>query len=161
MLMRCLLVMFCALLPSAWAGPSLSFAGRYGHTATASLEDVVWIVEEDGARWRITRTTDDEVALAQRLSAHGRAAFWSRMGWPDATSTGADCLTWGDKPGSLADLLADTPPVPAPSGDDYGHAVLCHLSPEARAGIDWLASNTSAWFYYDPMAGVMEAHRLP
>ena len=61
---------------------------------------------------------------------------------------------------SLQDLLADTPPAPLAAADDYGLGVLCHVPAPARSRIDWLAGNASDWFYYDPVAGVMEVRWL-
>ncbi len=159
------LLLLLALPLSALASGPAPFAGRYGHDATASADDVVWIVQAAGAQWRVVLATDGEIAPAQRLLMRGRAAFWARMGWPTDSSADADCLSWGEKPGSLDDLLedlrADTPPAPPAPGEDHGHAVLCHVPPAARARIDWIADNASDWFYYDPMAGVMEVRRLP
>lgn len=149
-----------ALSSNAFAGESVSFAGDYGHGATRDAGEVVWRVQETGAEWRLTSTGDGGVVDAHRLGERGRAAFWNRMGWPVDTSPGADCLTWGTKPASLDDLLADAPPAPAEPGDDYGEGVLCHVPSTARARIDWLAGNGSDWFYYDAMAGVTEARRL-
>lgn len=149
-----------ALSPLAGAGEPVSFAGDYGHGATHDANEVVWRVQDAEAGWRLTSTGDGEVVDARRLGPRGRAAFWTRMGWPVDSSDGADCLTWGEKPASLDDLLADTPPTPAAPGDDYGLGVLCHVPPTQRARIDWLAGNGSDWFYYDTMAGVMELRRL-
>ena len=154
--LACLLVTASAAL----AREPDSFAGDYGHGATHDADEVVWRVQEAGTGWRLTSTGDGEVVAAHRLGKQGRAAFWSRMGWPVDSSHDASCLTWGEKPASLDDLLADAPPAPAPPGDDYGQGLLCHVPPTARARIDWLAGNASDWFYYDPMAGVMETRRL-
>jgi len=142
------------------ANESLSFAGDYGHGATHDANDVVWRVQDMGDGWRLTSTGDGKVVDAHRLGERGRAAFWSRMAWPVDSSRDAECLTWGRKPASLDDLLADAPPAPAPPGDDYGEGVLCHVPSTARARIDWLAGNTSDWFYYDTVAGVMDVRRL-
>jgi hypothetical protein len=155
-----LLLGVLALSPAASAGEPVSFAGDYGHGATHDPDEVVWRVQDADAGWRLTSTGDGEVVDAYRLAARGREAFWRRMGWPADSSAAADCLTWGDRPASLDDLLADTPPAPAAPGDDGGLGVLCHVPPTARARIDWLAGNGSDWFYYDPMAGVMEVRRL-
>ncbi len=154
------LVCLLALSPVALASEPVSFAGDYGHGATHDADEVVWRVQEADAGWRLTSTGNGEISDAQRLGVRGRAAFWSRMGWPVESSHEADCLSWGKKPASLEDLLADAPPAPSAPGDDYGRGVLCHVPPTARARIDWLAGNDSDWFYYDPMAGVMEARRL-
>ena len=121
---------------------------------------MVWQVEGAGHHWRVTVLTTGETHDAHHLQARGRDAFWSRMDWPLESSAEADCLTWGDKPGSLQDLLADTPPAPSAPGEDYGHAVLCHVPPAARARIGWIADNASDWFYYDPLLGVIEARAL-
>lgn len=144
----------------ARAGEPDPFTGQYGHGATDNPDEVVWIVQPQGAHWRITRTSDDDRVDAHPLAARGREAFWARMDWPADSSTAADCLTWGEKPASLADLLADAPPSPAATGDDYGLGVLCRVPMPARARIDWLADHASDWFYYDPILGVMEVRRL-
>ena len=149
-----------ALCPLASASGPLSFAGDYGHGATHAADEVVWRVQDADTGWRLTSTGDGEVVDAHRLGPRGRAAFWARMGWPVDSSDAADCLTWGGKPASLDDLLADAPPAAAAPGDDYGEGVLCHVPPAQRARIDWLAGNGSDWFYYDTMAGVMELRRL-
>lgn len=136
------------------------FAGRYGHGATASVDDTVWIVERGREAWQVRLAANGESADARRLTAKGRAGFWDRMMWPVATASDADCLTWGGKPASLADVLADAPASAAATGDDYGNALLCHVPAMARARIDWLSANGTDWFYYDPMFGVMEVHPL-
>lgn len=158
--MRVSLLFLLLLAPSTQAAPPAPFAGQYGHGATADSDDVVWIVQGEAPSWHITRTTDDEQVDAQRMGARGREAFWHRMDWPADSSTDADCLTWGERPASLQDLLADTPPTRTPGGEDYGLGVLCHVPTPARARIDWLAGHASDWFYYDPVAGVMEVRRL-
>lgn len=158
--MRVSLLFLLLLAPSVQAAPPVPFAGQYGHGATADSDEVVWSVQGEAPSWRLTRTADDEQVDAQRLGARGRAAFWTRMDWPVDSSADADCLTWGEKPASLQDLLADTPPTPLAAGDDYGLGVLCHVPASARSRIDWLAGNASDWFYYDPIAGVMEVRRL-
>ncbi|UOV09590.1 hypothetical protein MUU77_04645 [Pseudoxanthomonas sp. F37] len=155
-----LLLLLCALPCIARTGEPAAFAGDYGHTATASADDVVWRVEQAGSHWRVILVAADEAHEAHRLQARGRDAFWSRMDWPLDSSAQAECLTWGDKPGSLQDLLADAPPAPSAPGEDYGHAVLCHVPPAARARIGWIADNASDWFYYDPLLGVIEAHAI-
>lgn len=149
-----------ALSSNAFAAEPVSFAGDYGHGATHDADEVVWRVQDVGTGWRLTSTGDGEVVDAHRLGKQGRAAFWSRMGWPVDSSHDADCLTWREKPASLDDLLADAPPAPSPPGNDYGAGVLCHVPPTARARIGWLDGNSSDWFYYDAVAGVMEARRL-
>nr|WP_298134124.1 hypothetical protein [uncultured Pseudoxanthomonas sp.] len=158
--MRVSLLSLLLLAPTTQAAPPAPFTGQYGHGATADRDEVVWIVQGEAPSWRLTRTTDEEQVDAQRMGARGREAFWTRMDWPADSSTDADCLTWGEKPASLQDLLADTPPAPVATGDDYGLGVLCHVPASARARIDWLAANASDWFYYDPVAGVMEVRRL-
>lgn len=149
-----------ASFPLARAGDAASFAGDYGHDATTSADDVVWRVEAVGAHWRIVRTSDGEAHDAHRLPAPGRTKFWDRMGWPADTATDADCLSWGEKPASLEDLLSDAPPVAAARGDDYGLGLLCHVPPASRSRIGWLAGHAGDWFYYDPVAGVMDVRRL-
>lgn len=150
-----------ALSSTAVAGEPASFAGDYGHGATHEADEVVWRVQEAGTAWRLTSTGDGEVVDARRLGQHGREAFWNRMGWPADSSRDADCLTWGEKPASLDDLLADTPPAPVAAGeDDYGLGVLCRVPLAARIRTGWLGDQASDWFYYDPVAGVMEARRL-
>ncbi len=148
-------------LPCVAAQDADRFARRYGHGATALEDDPVWIVERRQETWQVRLAANGEVADAHRLNAKGRAGFWDRMTWPAATASEADCLTWGEKPASLADFLDDSPPSPAPAGDDYGNAVLCHVPAAHRAQIDWLSTHGSDWFYYDPMFGVMEVHPLP
>ena len=78
--------------------------------------------------------------------------------FPPPEVFGAFLAAFGEK--ALQDLLADTPPAPVVAGDDYGLGVLCHVPAPARSRIDWLAGNASDWFYYDPVAGVMEIRRL-
>ena len=156
----CLLLFLCALPCIARTGEPPAFAGDYGHAATASADDVVWQVEEAGHHWRVTLVTTGETHDAHRLQARGRDAFWSRMDWPLDSGAQADCLTWGDKTVSLQEMLADMPPAPPVRCDDYGHAVLCHVPPAARARIGWIADNASDWFYYDSLLGVIEARAL-
>ena len=158
--MRVSLLSLLLLAPTTQPAPPAPFTGQYGHGATADRNEVVWSVQGEAPSWRLTRTADDEQVDARRMGARGREAFWTRMDWPADSSTDADCLTWGEKPASLQDLLADTPPAPVATGDDYGLGVLCHVPASARARIDWLAGNASDWFYYDPVAGVMEVRRL-
>ncbi|MFC6186103.1 hypothetical protein [Pseudoxanthomonas japonensis] len=152
----------CLLVPAsvALAGEPASFAGDYGHGATHDADEVVWRVQDTGTGWRLTSTGDGGVVDAHRLDRQGRTAFWNRMGWPADSSRDADCLTWGEKPASLDDLLADTPPAPVAAGGDYGLGVLCRVPLAARIQTGWLGDQASDWFYYDPVAGVMEARRL-
>lgn len=156
-----LLLLFCIPCAFADAGEPPAFAGRYGHDATALPDDVVWIVQQAGDRWRVMQVGDGSTSDAHRLQRRGRDAFWARMDWPEGTGTDADCLSWGEKPGSLQDLLSEAPPAPSAPGEDYGHALLCHVPQPSRARIAWLADNTSDWFYYDPVFGVIEVRALP
>jgi len=156
----CFLTCLLALSPAAWASEPAPFAGDYGHDVTREADEVVWRVQQADTGWRLISTGDGEVIDAHRLGPRGREAFWTRMGWPVDSSNDADCLTWGKKPASLDDLFADAPPAPAAPGDDYGLGVLCHVPSATRARIDWLAGNASDWFYYDPVAGVMDIRRL-
>ena len=116
----------------ARAGEPDPFTGQYGHGATDDPDEVVWIVQPQGAHWRITRTSDDDRVDAHPLAARGREAFWARMDWPVDSSRDADCLTWGEKPASLADLLADAPPSPAATGAASVGPNTCTL-PSARS----------------------------
>ena len=159
--MRRLLLLALSACPAiVIAGDADRFAGDYGHDATATADEVVWTVVAVGDQWRIVRTADGEAQAAHRLQARGRATFWDRMGWPADTATDADCLSWGEKPASLADLLADPPNSATAPGDEAGLGVLCHVPPASRARIEWLASHAGDWFYYDPVAGVMDVRRL-
>lgn len=157
-----LLVSGCLLMlsPFAVASDPAPFVGDYGHGATHDADEVVWRVVESEAGWRLVSTGDGEVVDAHRMGQPGRAAFWNRMGWPVESSHDADCLTWGKKPASLEDLLADTPPAPVAADGDYGLGVLCRVPLDARIQTGWLGDQASDWFYYDPVAGVMEARRL-
>ncbi|WP_334178394.1 hypothetical protein [Pseudoxanthomonas sp.] len=156
---RCLLVLL-ASASLAHADDVAPFAGQYGHAATHDADEVVWTVDATAGRWRIVRMADGEVHDAHRLQARGREAFWTRMGWPADSSREADCLTWGDKPASLENLLDETPPASVAPDEDHGPGVLCHVPPATRMQTGWLADHASDWFYYDPIAGVMELHRL-
>ncbi|WP_062352273.1 hypothetical protein [Pseudoxanthomonas mexicana] len=154
--------LLCLLASASFARASepATFAGHYGHGATHDADEVVWTVEALGGHWRIVRTADGEAHDAHRLQARGREAFWTRMGWPADSSADADCMSWGQKPASLDDLLADTPPAAAAAGEDYGLGVLCRVPLAARIKTGWLGGQASDWFYYDPIAGVMELKRL-
>jgi hypothetical protein len=155
------LFLLACIAPSfAEAGGQPAFVGTYGHGATALPDDVVWIVQQAGDHWRVVQVADGAASDAHRLQRRGRDAFWARMDWPEGTGAEADCLSWGEKPGSLEDLLSDVPPVPSAPGEDYGHALLCHVPQPSRARIAWLADNTSDWFYYDPVFGVIEVRAL-
>lgn len=152
-----------ALAAIALAGPlqaaEVEFAGRYGHRFTAAPGQPVWLVERDGDGYRATTVTGDgDVRPARVLSEDGRRAFWKKMLWDEADAAQASCLNWGDPPPpTLREMLAEAPAAPAIAGA----SLLCHVPAAQRARMTWLVNRQSDWFYYDPMAGVMEADRLP
>lgn len=145
--LACLLVTASAAL----AREPDSFAGDYGHGATHDAGEVVWRVQEAGTGWRLTSTGDGEVVAAHRLGKQGRAAFWSRMGWPVDSSHDASCLTWGEKPASLDDLLADAPPtLPRPATTMARACSAMYPRRRVRASTGWPAtpatgSTTTPW----------------
>lgn len=148
--------------PSLSAAEHDQFSGHYGHHASDPVYQPVWQIEREGDGWQASTLADGEHSPAQELPAEGRRAFWEKMGWPPGTSAAADCITWGEAPPSLLDALdsleAGAAPAPAAA---YGNALLCHVSADTRANIDWLAGNADDWFYYDPIVGVMEVRRVP
>ncbi len=134
------------------------FSGRYGHDASEPAYEPVWEVRRAGEGWQAGAVEAGEFADAYRISPAGRRAFWEKMNWPAATSADADCLSWGDAPPDLMDLLEDKPP--AARADTFGNALICHVPVASRQAIDWLAGHAEDWFYYDPMAGVMDVRQL-
>lgn len=156
------LLLFAVLgaLPGATAAaePADPFSGRFGHAASEPAYAPVWEVRRVGSAWQAGNIVEGENRDAHRLSAAGREAFWQTMDWPAETSRGADCLSWGERPSNLMDLLADTPPVAVPGAP--GYAVLCHVPSSARKAIDWLSDEPHDWFYYDPVVGVMGVRQL-
>ena len=142
----------------AWAADPDVLAGRYGHDASEPAYQPVWEVIHEGERWQARNVGDDAYSVAYRMSGVGRRAFWEKMGWPLASADVADCVSWGTAPASLVDMLEEITPVTG--ADTYGLALVCHVPPAARTQIDWLQASTEDWFYYDPMAGVMEVRRL-
>jgi len=160
---RCSFAGLTLLAAAAAAAQSEGFAGDYRHTMTARPDEAVWQVRARDGGWELTTTGDGERVAAHRLEAAGRAAFWKAMQWPTDTSAGADCLSWGTRPRSLMDVLADEGEAPKESpapGTDYGFGVLCRVDRAQRPRIDALADQHGDWFFYDPVLGVTEAVRL-
>ncbi|RZA34063.1 MAG: hypothetical protein EOP92_17600 [Lysobacteraceae bacterium] len=147
-----------ATIPASAADPDV-LAGRYGHDVSEPAYQPVWEVIHEGGRWQARNVGDDDYSVAYRMSGVGRRAFWEKMGWPLASADTADCVSWGDAPASLVDMLEEA--IPVTGADTYGLALVCHVPPATRAQIDWLRASAEDWFYYDPMAGVMEVRRLP
>lgn len=151
------------------AGDDAEFSGRYGHAMTASSDEVVWTIDAEGGGWRVSMAGDTPaettVASAHPLGAAGRAAFWRKMLWPEAGSRQARCLSWGEAPAGLSDLLdaleGKPPAIETAPADRIGASVLCRVPADARRDIGWIAGNASDWFYYDSVFGVMEIQRLP
>lgn len=142
--------------------------GRYTHDFTEPSAEPVWQVQRVGTGYGIEYLSNGEREPAWRLDRDGRAAFWDRMMWPAATAQGAECVSWGEAPLSLADLLelpddeAASAVKPASSpAQTPGAGVLCRVEPGTRAQISWLRDNHSDYFFYDPIIGVMEVRRLP
>jgi hypothetical protein len=149
------LLLALPLLPAR--AQDIDFAGRYGHSATAQAGEPVWALHREGDGWRAQGLGDEDGGLhrAAVLGRQGRERFWEKMLWPVETAAAAQCLGWGQTPGSLEDLLSgQTPPGIEQGG--FGNALICHVPAQARRDIDWLAGHEQDWFYYDPVAGVME-----
>jgi hypothetical protein len=155
-----LLVVLGGLAGLAAADPAAErFGGRYGHGASEPAFEPVWEVRRAGEGWQTGTLADGEFAQAYTLSPAGRDAFWDKMGWPLPTAADAHCVSWGQAPGGLMDLLADAPAASPP--DTFGYALICHVPAASRQAIDSLADESEDWFYYDPMAGIMGVRRLP
>lgn len=141
-------------------------AGRYTHDYTEPADEPVWQVERIGDGFSIETLADADRQPAWPLDGDGRAAFWDRMTWPVATARDAQCITWGEAPLLLADLLAmpedgaAAKAKPAP-GSKLGAGVLCRVARVARERISWLSDHESDHFYFDSFLGVMEVRRLP
>ena len=144
------------------AEPDL-LSGRYGHDASEPAYQAVWEVTHQGQDWQARNLADDAASMAYRLSPAGRRAFWEKMDWPSQTADNADCVTWGEAEASLLDLLQEPQADAGPKAgaDVVGNALVCHVPAAARKKIGWLQDSSEDWFYYDPMAGVMEVRRLP
>ncbi len=133
-------------------------SGRYGHASSEPAYQAVWEVSHAVDGWHARNLEEPTTSAAIRLSPAGRRAFWEKMGWPVASADTADCVTWGEAPASLLSLLEDKPANPI--AGTFGNALLCHVPAAARKEIGWLQDSIEDWFYYDPVAGVMEVRRL-
>ena len=133
--------------------------GRYGHEFSEPAYAAVWEVRRVGAGWQAGTVADDTYSAAHEMSPAARRAFWEKMGWLAATSTEADCVTWGEAPLSLTDMLEGKPVATGP--DAFGSDLVCHVPAHVRKDIDWLADSSEDWFFYNPVAGVMEVRRVP
>lgn len=151
----------------AMAAEADLLSGRYGHDASEPAYQAVWEISRQDQAWQARNLTDAAASTAYRLSPVGRRAFWEKMDWPSQTADTADCVTWGEATRSLQDMLVDllqepqADAKPKTGADVVGAAVVCHVPAEARKQIGWLQDSREDWFYYDPMAGVMEVRRLP
>ncbi|KAF1719293.1 hypothetical protein [Pseudoxanthomonas wuyuanensis] len=146
-------------LASAAGAQEVDFAGRYGHDYTANADEPVWEVRSEGEGWSAQSLAEPELHPAYRLTLQGRERFWRKMHWPEGTAAAAECLSWGQPPLSLEDLLDERVP-PGPQQDGFGESLLCRLPAQVRRDIDWLSGNEQDWFYYDSVAGVLEVKPL-
>lgn len=158
------LTLLLATTPAFATGNAL--VGRYGHDSTEPADEPVWQVERVADGYTVEYLAVGEREPAWLLDSDGRAAFWERMMWPTDTARNAECLSWGEAPLMLADLLdmpddASAPAVKAASAQTPGAGVLCRVEPAARAKISWLSDNLSDYFFHDAMGGVMEVRQLP
>lgn len=134
-------------------------SGRYGHEYSQPASAPVWAISEKADGWHALTLGDGASTAAYRLNPAGRSAFWEAMSWPTDASASADCLSWGEPEPNLSDLLGEKT-APADPRDAYGSSVLCHVPSKARQSVEWLKGNSSDWFYYDPMMGVIRIERL-
>ena len=153
------------LMPAMALAGQDRLVGGYSHDFTEPADETVWRVAAAAAGYEIESLGSGERDPAWRLDGAGRAEFWERMMWPTDTAGDAECISWGDKPPSLADLFA-TPAGAAASpaaraAAPPGAGVLCRVEPGTRARISWLSDNLSDYFYYDPFIGVIEVALLP
>lgn len=152
-------VVLLALAPLAASSAEVDLlSGQYGHGASEPAYTPVWEVRQVADGWQARNLQEPVASTATRLSLEGRRAFWEKMAWPVASADTADCVTWGEAPPSLGDWLEDKP-VTAIAGT-FGNALVCHVPAAARTQIGWLQGSPEDWFYYDPMAGVMEVRQL-
>ena len=149
------------------ASPALAMAvetdllsGRYGHDSSEPAYEAIWEVRRVGEGWQAGTLEDSIYSTAHEMSPAGRRAFWEEMGWPVETSFDADCVTWGEAPLSLLDVLEEKPPV-ASGPDVFGSDLVCHVPARVRKDIGWLSDSGEDWFYYSPVGGVMEVRRVP
>ncbi|MET0892045.1 MAG: hypothetical protein ABWY01_00570 [Pseudoxanthomonas sp.] len=140
------------------AEPDHPLSGRYGHDASEPAYAPVWELQRRGEGWLAVTLVDGQSVHAYPLSSAGRAAFWKKMNWAVASAADANCISWGEAPPDLLGMLQESPGVAPP--DTFGEALICHVPAASRRAIDWLAGATEDWFYYDPVAGVMQVRQL-
>jgi hypothetical protein len=129
------LALLGATAPAALAQAD-SLMGTFGHRYTQVAQTPVWEVRTSGDRYQLVTLGSAAPPLeAHELSENERRQFWQTMWWPGESSAWARCV------GSA-------------------RAVICHVPPRVRDAVGDLKRFRSDYFYFDPLAGLMEAERL-
>ncbi|WP_156970611.1 hypothetical protein [Andreprevotia chitinilytica] len=109
--------------------------GTFGHDATENAQTPVWMVTQNGRSFNLYRHGDHSNQAVKLLSEADRKGFWEKMWWKSTSYTQAQCI-------------------------GAGELVLCYVPSKARKMERSLKTQKNDYFYYDPMSGVMEVHKI-
>lgn len=112
-----------------------SLVGVFGHNFTGRKNDPVWTVKQEPGHFTLITHGDGSTSPLRVLSKAEITRFWKKMLWEQESSKKAECLGNRDE-------------------------ILCFVPTQSRKSIPWLEDNTSDYFYYDKMAGIMEIYLI-
>mgnify|MGYP001214511719 CR=1 FL=1 len=110
--------------------------GKFGHGYSKLKGTPVWEVTMTGNQLNlVTLNAEEPTQPTHELSDAERRRLWQAMWWPEETSITATCV-------------------------GNSKEVLCHVPSQTRSNIGGLKSQTSNYFYFDPIVGLMEIMRI-
>jgi len=112
-----------------------SLVDVFGHNFTGRKNDPVWTVKQESGHFTLITHGDGSTSPLRVLSKAEITRFWKKMLWEQESSKKAECLGSRDE-------------------------ILCFVPTQSRKSIPYLEDNTSDYFYYDKMAGIMEIYLI-
>jgi hypothetical protein len=109
--------------------------GAFGHDFTTTKNDPVFTVKENKGSFQLTQHGDDSMHTLSALSNAAKKEFWDKMWWESNSFEKAQCL--GNQ-----------------------EVIMCFVPKAERQKEAGLKDRQSDYFYYSPIAGVMEIAKI-
>lgn len=122
------------LTASAMAHAALP-VGTFGHEFTSTKDAPVWSVQPGAGEYKVLSHADGKKKTAHVFTNAERRVFWTKMDWARDSHQDSECI------GGATELF-------------------CFVSAKTRLSIPTLQSQTSDFFHFDTVGGIMENRKI-